>query len=99
MTDTIKTAGNENEFLEMSNHYKEVLEKRELLINTFKKKYMNEKKVIARIYGLMAELIDYMEDTSPLDNNDIIIEYLTHSIHGICCDNLFKQEIIELDLN
>ena len=102
MTESVKSEivdGNENDFLEMSNHFKKVLDRKDSLLKSIKKKYMDQKKSMARVYGLISELIDYMEDSMGVDyGGDILMEFMSHSIKGVCEDNLFKSEIIDIYL-
>ena len=92
----------ENELLEMSKHFKELIEEKESLLNTMKNKYITTKKSIARCYGLIIELQEYLDDITNIlynvDEPDLIIEFLTNSIRTICSELLFKQEVIELSL-
>jgi len=90
----------ENELLEMSNHFKTVVEEKELILNKMKDKYITTKKQIARCYGLIIELQEYLDDIPLfLNNEDDIIDFITNSIRTICSNVLFKTEIIELDID
>jgi len=91
----------ENQLLEMSNHFKELIEEKEDLLNVMKDKYITTKKQIGRCYGLIIELQEYLDDI-PIDQifkeEDMIIDFLTNAIRSICSEVLFKTEIIELCL-
>ena len=91
----------ENQLLEMSNHFKELIEEKEDLLNVMKDKYITTKKQIGRCYGLIIELQEYCDDI-PIDElfkeDDMIIDFITNSIRTICSNVLFKTEVIELCL-
>ncbi len=91
----------ENELLEMSYHFKEVIQEKEDLLNVMKDKYITTKKQIGRCYGLIIELQEYLDDI-PIDQifkeEDMIIDFITNAIRTICSNVLFKSEIIELSL-
>ena len=86
----------------MSKHFKELIEEKEGLLNIMKDKYIVTKKSIARCYGLIIELQEYLDDITNIlyngDEGDMIIEFLTNSIRTICSNVLFKSEVIELSL-
>ncbi len=97
--DVKKEDTTENELLEMSNHFKDVLDEKENLVNAMKDKYINTKKQIARCYGLIIELQEYLDDVPLLINvEDDIVDFITNAIRTICSNVLFKTEIIELSL-
>jgi len=102
--ETTENKTTENQLLEMSKHFKELIEQKETLLNIMKDKYIVTKKTIARCYGLIIELQEYLDDITNIlynsdpDEGDIIIEFLTNSIRTICSNVLFKSEVIELSL-
>jgi len=101
MNETTENKTTENELLEMSKHFKELIEEKENLLNIIKNKYITTKKSVARCYGLIIELQDYLDNITNIlynsdpEEGDIIIEFLTNSIRTICSDVLFKNELIQ----
>ena len=91
----------ENKLLEMSYHFKELIQEKEKLLNIMKDKYITTKKKIGRCYGLIIELQEYLDDI-PIDElfkeDDMIIDFITNAIRSICSEVLFKSEVIELCL-
>lgn len=78
----------ENDLIEMSNHMKEIVNKHENDAKRFKVKYMELKKVIAHIYGLIRHT--YMMP-DPHDDG-VLVSYFIHAVRSICSDVLFTEE-------
>ncbi len=88
---------NENTLLEMSNQMKEIVERKDKELKEIAEKYMDLKKVIANIYGLIRTMHNnYLED---LDMDGLVLGYLMHEIRNITSETLFGLEEAELDLN
>ena len=84
----------ENDLLEMSNQMKQIVDKHENDAKRFKVKYIELKKTIAHIYGLVRQTYE-MPD--PQDEG-VLISYFVHAIRSICSDVLFTDEEAELGL-
>tara|TARA_R110000823_G_scaffold188835_3_gene320791 strand:- start:912 stop:1181 length:270 start_codon:yes stop_codon:yes gene_type:complete len=78
----------ENELIELSNQMKEIVDGHEKQSKIYKQKYMDLKKTIAHIYGLIRQTYE-MED--PLDDG-VMISYLIHEVRSICSNILFIKE-------
>ncbi len=88
----------ENKLLEMSNHFKEVLDEKEKIVDAMKEKYITNKKKIARVYGLIVELQEYIDEVpvSLFDDNDMVVEFLINSIRAITSSVLFNNDTFTL---
>ncbi len=88
----------ENKLLEMANHFKEVLDEKEKIVDAMKEKYITNKKKIARVYGLIVELQEYIDEVpvSLFDDNDMVVEFLINSIRAITSSVLFNNDTFTL---
>ena len=93
-----KLPQNEQEFIEMSNHFKEEMEKKEVDITKYKKLYLEERKRFGRVYGLICELQMYIEGISDI-GGDPVYETLGGSIRALASSTLFSRLEKELGLN
>tara|TARA_R100000654_G_scaffold40053_1_gene65966 strand:+ start:729 stop:986 length:258 start_codon:yes stop_codon:yes gene_type:complete len=74
---------NENDYIEMVNHLKEIYEKNEEEKNKYKKKYTHLYKLIAVIYGLVR--------TYDNNSDDWDFDHLLNETRDICCKVLFDN--------
>ena len=88
----------ENDYLEMAEDCKNRIESKDKEILKYKNLYIEEKKKLGTIYGIIKSLQRYLEDCSPDVAFDPIAEHLINDIRSICSDTLFKEEIDKLEL-
>mgnify|MGYP003127425172 CR=1 FL=1 len=93
-----KVPKNEQEFIEMSNHFKDEMEDKEREVIKYKKKFMEERKRFGRIYGLICELQVYIESISDI-GGDPVYETLAGSIRALVSTTLFGSLERDLCLN
>lgn len=78
----------ENELLEMSNQMKDIVDKHEKDSKLYKQKYMDLKKSICHIYGLVRQTYE-MPD--PHDDG-VLVSYFIHQVRSLCSEILFTEE-------
>lgn len=93
-----KTPQNEKEFLEMSNHFKEIVEKKDKEVIKFKRKFYDERKKLGRVYGLITELQDFLENSTDI-GGDPIYETLSGTIRSLVSTAVFGdlEKLLGLD--
>tara|TARA_R100000388_G_C7094410_1_gene89183 strand:+ start:81 stop:482 length:402 start_codon:yes stop_codon:yes gene_type:complete len=93
-----KTPQNEKEFLEMSNHFKEIVEKKDKEVIKYKRKFYEERKKLGRVYGLICELQDFMENSTDI-GGDPIYETLSGTIRSLVSTAVFGdlEKLLGLD--
>ena len=89
---------NEQEYLEMSNHFKELIDKKDREIIQFKRKFYEERKKLGRVYGLICELQDFMENSTDI-GGDPIYETLSGTIRSLVSTAVFGdlEKLLGLD--
>jgi len=87
----------ENKYLEMADDFKNIMDEKDRKVKKISEKYMELKKDFSRIYGLIRELIDYLEGTTDIEGEPVY-EVLSSSIRMIASNNLFGEEMEKLDL-
>lgn len=87
----------ENEFLNLANEFQEIMNQKEEKIKHISRKYMDQKKDFARIYGLIRELIDYLDNSTDIEG-DPIYEMLSNGVRTVASENLFGKEYRHLNL-
>jgi len=88
----------EKEYLNMADDFKNIMEEKDKKVKMICEKYMNLKKDFSRVYGLIRELIDYLEGTTDIEGEPVY-EVLSSSIRMIASNNLFGEEMDKLELN
>lgn len=97
MKDT-KLPKNEQEFVEMSNHFRDTIEEKEKEVTKYKKLFFEERKQFGRIYGLICELQLYIESISDI-GGDPVYETLAGAIRALVSSKLFGRLERDLGLN
>ena len=88
----------EKEYLNLADDFKNIMDEKDKKLKKISEKYMNQKRDFARVYGLIRELIDYLEGTTDIEGEPVY-EVLSSSIRMITSNNLFYKENEELGLN
>tara|TARA_R110002167_G_scaffold108174_3_gene276279 strand:- start:204 stop:482 length:279 start_codon:yes stop_codon:yes gene_type:complete len=83
----------EQQLLEMADHMKELVEKKDSELRKMKMLYMDGKKTLGKIYGLI-RLID--EDNAGDDG--YFMEWIVAEIRSTISDYLFSEEEKKLDI-
>ena len=97
ISDIKKIPKNEQEYLELADHFKTVLDEKDTELRFYKKKYMAYKRHIARIYGLACEINEYVEDIL-INEMSFTFQILMNSILSLTTSVLFSKEDKELDI-
>ena len=89
---------NSNEYLEMSNHLKEILEKNEKTLLNIRKENLEMRKTISAVYGL-SRTADLLFSNFSISENPLIqqIETLIHECRNLTSNFLFSKYEIEID--
>lgn len=87
----------EKQYLEMADDFKNIMEEKDKKVKKISEQYMNLKKDFARVYGLIRELIDYLEGTTDIEGEPVY-EVLSSSIRMIASNNIFGEEMEKLNL-
>jgi len=98
MTDKNISNITEKEYLNMADEFKEIMDIKDKKLKGMSSKYINLKKDFARVYGLIRELIEYLEGTTDIEGEPVY-EVLSSSIRMIASNNLFYNEMENLGLN
>ena len=89
----IPTNPNEGMLLDLSNQMKDIVEEKDELIKKISEKYMNSKKLLGKIYGLIRVVQEQIDDKgTPAGTDDYIIDWLIAEIRGNISDYLFMKE-------
>ena len=81
---------NEGMLLDLSNQMKEIVEEKDELIKTIGIKYIESKKLIGKIYGLIRIVQEQIDDKgSPAGSDEYIIDWLIAEIRGNISDYLY----------
>tara|TARA_R110000823_G_scaffold310939_1_gene436122 strand:+ start:2871 stop:3185 length:315 start_codon:yes stop_codon:yes gene_type:complete len=89
----IPTNPNEGMLLDLSNQMKEIVEEKDELIKKISEKYMNSKKLLGKIYGLIRVVQEQIDDKgTPAGTDDYIIDWLIAEIRGNISDYLYTKE-------
>ena len=94
----MKLPKNEQEFVEMSNHFRDTIEEKEKEVTKYKKLFFEERKQYGRIYGLICELQTYIEGISDI-GGDPVYETLAGAIRALVSTRLFGRLERELGIN
>jgi hypothetical protein len=98
MTDKNISNITEKEYLNMADEFKEIMDIKDKSLKSISSKYMNLKKDFARVYGLIRELIEYLDGTTDIEGEPVY-EVLSNSIRLIASNNLFGDELEKLGIN
>ena len=97
VVDGVEIPQNEQEYIDMANHFKELIEQKESEVREFKIKYLKYKKILSKIYGLFETARDVIEETGDLQG-DPQYETLFGAIDDILNECLFGIEVKKLGL-
>ena len=80
------------------NHFKEIVEKKDKEVIKFKRKFYEERKKLGRVYGLICELQDFMENSTDI-GGDPIYETLSGTIRSLVSTAVFGdlEKLLGLD--
>lgn len=88
----------EQKYLELAEECKNIVEEKDKLLRKYQVKYMDNKKDIAKIYGLIKTIQENITDQDEADIEFVIQAWMIAEIRGTCSDNLFEVEEKELDI-
>ena len=84
---------NEGMLLDLSNQMKDIVEEKDEVIKNISEKYMDSKKLLTKIYGLIRIVQEQIDDKgTPAGTDDYIIDWLIAEIHGNISDYLYMNE-------
>ena len=95
MSEPINIPSNPNEgmLVDLSNQMKEIVEEKDEVIKTISEKYMDSKKLLGKIYGLIRVVQEQVDDKgTPAGTDDYIIDWLIAEIRGNISDYLYTKE-------
>ena len=95
--DGVEIPQNEQDYLDMANHFKDLIEEKENEVREFKIKYLKYKKILSKIYGLFETARDVIEETAEIQG-DPQYETLFGAIDDILNETLFGNEVKKLGL-
>tara|TARA_R110002073_G_scaffold102250_1_gene232193 strand:+ start:134 stop:406 length:273 start_codon:yes stop_codon:yes gene_type:complete len=79
--------------VDLSNQMKEIVEEKDEVIKTISEKYMDSKKLLGKIYGLIRVVQEQVDDKgTPAGTDDYIIDWLIAEIRGNISDYLYTKE-------
>ena len=79
----------EKEYLDMANHCKELIERKDNQIYKLKSVILDTHKAVSQIYGNIRNLDEFLENNIEELKDNKIIEYLIEKIRSISSDILF----------
>ena len=85
----------EQEYLALAESFKERMEEKNYEQKTLKIKYMESKKMVSQIYGIIKTI------QNEVDNqfcDEVIIDWLLQEVRSLCSDMLFEEEERKLDI-
>tara|TARA_R110002020_G_scaffold182063_1_gene377374 strand:+ start:531 stop:824 length:294 start_codon:yes stop_codon:yes gene_type:complete len=94
MTDTT-----EKVLLDMAEDMKNIVEEKDIDLRIYKERYMELKKLMAKIYGLSRCLQDLLGDMEgQIDVDFVVAAWMLTEIRSVCSDELFEVEEKKLDI-
>tara|TARA_R110000787_G_scaffold1852_3_gene7835 strand:+ start:42 stop:332 length:291 start_codon:yes stop_codon:yes gene_type:complete len=85
----------EQEYLALAESFKERMEEKNYEQKNLKIKYMESKKMVSQIYGIIKTI------QNEVDNqfcDEVIIDWLLQEVRSLCSDMLFEEEERKLDI-
>tara|TARA_R110000803_G_scaffold86615_3_gene153055 strand:- start:191 stop:481 length:291 start_codon:yes stop_codon:yes gene_type:complete len=85
----------EQEYLALAESFKERMEEKNSEQKNLKIKYMESKKMVSQIYGIIKTI------QNEVDNqfcDEVIIDWLLQEVRSLCSDMLFEEEERKLDI-
>tara|TARA_R110000823_G_scaffold2835_7_gene11271 strand:+ start:4640 stop:4930 length:291 start_codon:yes stop_codon:yes gene_type:complete len=88
----------EQQMLEMADQMKDIVEMKDIQLRQYKIKYMDAKKLLAKIYGIIRIVQQQVADRETLCDDDLCVDWCIAEIRGNISDYLFEIEEKALDI-
>lgn len=88
----------EQMLIDMADDMKNIVEEKDIDMRKYKEKYMDLKKDIAKIYGLIKIIQENFGDIAELGVEEVVSAWCITEIRSMCSDVLFEEEEKQMDI-
>lgn len=88
----------EQTLLDMANDMKNIVEEKDKDMVKYKEKYMELKKDIGKIYGLIRIIQENFGDLADIGVEEVVSAWCITEIRSMCSDVLFEDEEKQMDI-
>tara|TARA_R110001592_G_scaffold2156_1_gene13174 strand:+ start:2123 stop:2413 length:291 start_codon:yes stop_codon:yes gene_type:complete len=88
----------EQTLIDMANDMKNIVEEKDVDMKKYKEKYMDLKKDIGKMYGLIRIIQENFGDMAEIGVDEIVSAWCITEIRSMCSDVLFEEEEKQMDI-
>lgn len=88
----------EQTLIDMANDMKNIVEEKDVDMKKYKEKYMDLKKTIGKMYGLIRIIQENFGDMAEIGVDEIVSAWCITEIRTMCSDVLFEEEEKQMDI-